>query len=402
MEIERKENESYLAFAERVYHALNDGLITYEEWSEALFGEQIYTTENLRRCSVFFKHFIDRIREDGPVDEISVDKLTDLKIAQEELIKERKKLQTVNSEAQEYYRTLARNELFNEKIIEAINNLPPLNLSSYSNFKTNNSFTGLLCVSDLHAGSTYEIRGLYDEIINKYDFDIMTNRMMRLVSDMIADDVEEKCDDLVIGILGDVFENILRTSSLTKLKEPVVDTVIKTSEFLCEWITEIYNRSQKPIKVITVGGNHDTVSFLNSKPRLEEENLTKIVVKFMQERFKNVEEIEVLPFTDAAFANIRGTTVMFEHGEGDLQQTVEFYSNLYGMEVDEIYSGHLHRPESKAIGVSDTGDRMIYRVGSICGIDTYAKKLRKSARPSAYFALYNEDGHNWSKNYYLR
>lgn len=46
-------------------------------------------------------------------------RVEEIKRAQEELIKERKRLQTVNLEAQEYYRLVGRNGLFNEKIIDA-------------------------------------------------------------------------------------------------------------------------------------------------------------------------------------------------------------------------------------------------------------------------------------------
>lgn len=94
---------------------------------------------------------------------------------------------------------------------------------------------------------------------------------------------------------------------------------------------------------------------------------------------------------------------MLEHGEdSNLQTTLEYFSNLYNIDIDEVIAGHFHRPESKAVGVTELGDRMIYRVGSICGCDAYSKKLRKAARPSAYFALYEKElGHTWSKNYYL-
>ena len=74
----------------------------------------------------------------------------------------------------------------------------------------------------------------------------------------------------------------------------------------------------------------------------------------------------------------------------------------YNVTVDEIICGHLHRPESKSVGIADVGDKIITRVGSICGVDPYAKKVRCAARPSCYFALYDEEnGKTWSRNYYL-
>ena len=172
---------------------------------------------------------------------------------------------------------------------------------------------------------------------------------------------------------------------------------------MAQWFVELQRRLGVPIEIVTVGGNHDVNRILGQQPQLEEENLGKIVVEFLKLRLNQCPNIQVDDYTDVAIKTIGPVNVMFAHGEDkDLATTIEYFSNLYNVDADEIYAGHLHRPESRAIGVTDIGDRMIYRVGSICGCDTYSKRLRKSARPSAYFALYEkEQGHTWSKNYYL-
>ena len=62
----------------------------------------------------------------------------------------------------------------------------------------------------------------------------------------------------------------------------------------------------------------------------------------------------------------------------------------------------MHRPESMSIGITELGDRVVNRVGSICGVDPYSKKIRKAARPSATVAIYTEDeGKTWQRQYYL-
>ena len=401
--MKKKTDESYLSYSQRVTQALYDGQISLSQWCELLLDEEIYGEENLRRCSLFFKKFLEQLdrEEDKEFDENS--RLAELKAAKEEVIKERKKLQTANLEYQENFRNQARIEMFDEKVVEAIGRLKPIEAKTFIHRNSSDNSTGLLCISDLHAGSTYEIRGMYGEIVNKYDFDTMKERLFKLSSYIDADFYNMDYDNLVIAICGDLFENMLRITSLTKLKEPVIDTVINTSEFLSQWVADLCNRLGIPVKVIIIGGNHDTCSFLGSKPRFEEENLAKLVQKFMEIRFENIEDVEIAPYSDAAVETIQGVNIMFEHGVGNnLQETIDFYSNLYNVDIDEIYSGHLHRPESKAVGVTEYGDRMVYRIGSICGFDTFAKKLHKAARPSAYFALYEEEvGHSWSKNYYL-
>ena len=395
------ETQNYLSLVKSATNALENGKINYADWAKAVIGEELYGQENLRRCSIFFNKFLSHLdkAEIGDIDD--AEKLQEIKDAKEDLIKERKKLQAVNVQAQEYYRERARSELFNEKIEEAIKNLEPIKVKTIKHTYKNLGKTGLIAVSDLHAGSTFEVMGLFNEMVNSYDFDIMKSRMEKLIGLIEADAIEY--DNIVVAICGDLFENAIRTSSLMKLKEPVIDTVIKTSEFLCQWISEIANSLEVPIKVVTIGGNHDQLSILGMKPRPEEENLTKIVAKFMELRFEGCESIKIEPYAETTVINIRGVNVMFDHGtDANLENTVRYFSNIYNIDVDEIIAGHLHQPESKAIGISDVGDKMIYRVGSIVGVDPFSKKIRKASRPSAYFALYDGDnGHTWSRNYYL-
>ena len=408
---QKKNDETYLSYVERACQELLDGSISYQEWAEAVINEKMYGEENLRRCFQFFNKFIQRLDQEE-LKELNDDKrVQTIKRAKDELEKERKKLQTQNQELQQGIREQARAEMFNEKIVDAIKSLPPMPTKMrigcpFTKVRKDIEQTGLLVVSDIHAGSVYEVHGLYGEIVNKYDMDTMKARMNKL-SDLMIKEYEDSItvdyDRLVIAFTGDIFENMLRMTSLTKLKDPVIDTVIETSEFLSQWVNQVASRLGVPVKVIIIGGNHDTCSFLGSRPRFEDENLAKIVQKFMEIRLEGCPEIEIAPYSDTGFETIYGTNILFEHGEdSNLQTTLEYFSNLYNVDIDEIYSGHLHRPESKAVGITEIGDRMIYRVGSICGTDTYAKQVRRAARPSAYFALYDENnGHTWSRNYYL-
>ena len=399
MKIERKSGESYLSFVERATNALSDGLIDCQQWGRVVIGEDLYSEENTRRCARFFSQFIQNLENDKIEQIDDVDKVEEIKQAMIELKAERIKLQTANLEYNANARAEARGDLFQERIVEAINRLDPVKVKHIEVSSVKEKI-GLLCLSDFHAGSTYEVKGLYGEVVNKYDFEIMKNRLWRLIGMIEADDVV--IDELVVANLGDFFENVLRLSSLAKLREPVVDTVIKFSEFMAQWLIEIQDRLKVPITVVTVGGNHDINRILGQQPQLEEENLGKIVVEFLKLRLGQCENIKVEDYTDVAVRTIGPVNVMFTHGEDkDLVTTIEYFSNLYNVDADEIYAGHLHRPESKGIGITDIGNRAFYRVGSICGIDPFAKRIRQASRPSAYFAIYGEDGHGWSRDYIL-
>ncbi len=382
--------------------------ITIQEWVSRILGEEwrnIYSDEYCRRAEKFFSLFIEKFDEtsleitDNDVLKIIIQKEADLK-------REKEKIRQEKNQLAETYRWQARNELFQEKILNAIEKLEPLKSIKSNQIENNlilqngNNNTALLCLSDFHAGSVYEVKGFHNEIINKYNFEIMENRLHKLSYKIINDN--KNYNKMVIAILGDAFENVLRLSSLMKLREPVLDTVIKFSEFLSRWIVNLQLNLKIPIKVICVGGNHDVQRLLGEKPSLEEENLMKIVVEFLKLRTQLFENIEIADYSDATIENINGSSILFEHGEDkDLTTTINYFENLYHTQIDEIYSGHLHRPENKSIGLSTFGDRQINRVGSICGLDPFGKKCRVASTPSAYIAIYTDEGKDWNKTIYL-
>lgn len=397
----RNNEENYLAFVERSTEALANGEINFNEWSQDLIDEVPYSDETLRRIAIFVEKFLAKL-ESEELKGLERDRVSELRKAKAELERERIKFRQEKNEANEERRHEARNDLYHERIVEAIEKLEPIRIPNATldclTFPVKQ--TALLLASDFHAGSNFEVKGIYGEVVNAYNFDIMEARMWSFLRQFLEED--RIYDNIVVGFLGDFLENVLRISSLQKLREPVVDTTIRLGEFLANWLCKLLAEVKVPITVISVGGNHDVQRLLNSKPQFEDENLGKLVVEFIKLRLQNVTGIEVKDYQEIAIENIRGTTIAFAHGEDkDLETTINYFSNLYNYDIDEIYCGHFHRPESKSIGITEIGDRIINRIGSICGTDTYAKKCRVSARPSAHVAFYTDEGKTWSRNYYL-
>lgn len=379
---------------------LEDKIIDYQDWAEIVLGpdyKDCFGDEYLRRACKVFSIFLKNA-ENQADDE---DNSEELKQLLDKIKTERIKISTANLEYNAIQRAEARNNLFNEELIRAIGRLEPLKIPEHENtYGLDSESTLLITLSDFHAGSTFKISGLYGETVNEYSYDIMWHRLYNLIDQIEADCIDFK--DCKVAILGDCFENIIRSSSLLKLREPVIDTVIKFSEDMCRWLLHLRMKLGADIEVITVGGNHDIVRNLESRPSFEDENLTKFAVAYMKQRYEGIAGVEIDDYQEIAVKNIRGTNVMFCHGEDkDLSTTMDYFSNLYNVDIDEGYGGHLHRPESKAIGITEVGDRVFTRVGSIVGIDTFAKKIRVSARPSVYVALYTDNGKTWSRNYYL-
>lgn len=396
-----------MTYLEKIVKATNDvddRKLSIQDWIGQVLGNEymnVYSDDYCRRAEKIFSLFVEKLNQEE-INGLSLDLVKQIHDAKDELEKEKIKLRQEKIELNERYRYNARNEIFEDRVIAAIQQLKPIDykLPKDINVPRVNS-TGLLCISDFHVGNEYEIKGMYNEVINKYNFDVMKNRMWYLLRQIEEDDIAY--DNLVIAVCGDLFENVLRPSSLIKLKEPVLDTVINFSEFMANWFVEIQRQLMIPINIVSVGGNHDIQRLLTSKPCFEDENLTKLFVHILKLRLQNCEDIYIDDYTDVAIKTIRRTNIMFIHGEDkDLQTTMEYFEHLYNVSIDEIIAGHLHSYESKTVGVADVGDRTVTRIGSICGINPYAKKLRVGARPSAYFALYDDDnGKTWQRNYYL-
>ena len=393
MDIERLPNEGYVEYAHRLTDAVNDGIMNWQEWSDAIVGYGAYSGETCVKNGRFFKKFLEKCDSEH---ENSLEKMQF----------ERKKIQDSVRELNEERRAKARNELITERIEAAISRLPKIEVQRHV-AKNDPCIeqTALLLFSDVHAGSTYEIRGLHGEIINAYDWDIMKQRMEQILYNMeyaISHDGME-FDNIIVGGLGDWVEGILRESSLVKLREPVIDTIIRFSEYYAQWLANLYEICGCPMKVVTIGGNHDVARMLTSKPQFDGENFGKLIREFIAIRLKDIDGIVIKPYAEFDVEDICGSSVGFAHGtDKDLANAMDYFSNLYDIDVDELYAGHYHGNSQTTNGVSVLSDRLCTRIGSICGLDTFSHKIRKASKPGYYFAIYSAFyGKTWERKYYL-
>lgn len=379
---------------------LEDKIIDYQDWAEIVLGpdyRDVYSSEYLRRASKVFSIFLKNANEqevdsgDGGLQE-----LLDTK---EQIIKERKKLQAVNSQAQEYYRTLGRSELLIEQLKESIAELEPVKVQHIIHTNPTEK-VGLLVVADAHYDSNYIVSGLFGETVNTYNRDIFKTRMWCLLAKIDADDLD--IDKLKIVFNGDSLEGLLRMTSLTKLRQPVVKSTVEFAEFVSQWIIEAHNRLGVPVDVAFVPGNHTVCRYLSQKPEFPEENLEFIIHAFVKMRLEGCVDIKVEPYDDVYFTTVFNENLLFAHGETrDLESLMKYFEDLYNVTIDACYGAHFHSEASKSVGVGNVGSKRVIRVPSICGTDPYARSIQKNNRAGAYFACFDEDGECFNKIYYL-
>lgn len=413
--MERLKDESYLSYAKRLTNALEDKMIDYPEWGDLLLAqENTYNSDNLRKASYVVSKMLKRLDDNIDITEDSAKKeLEDMKF---ELIKERKKIQRINLEYHANARYLGDHELYVEMVREAIERLNPIRIVP-TKVKTKPTVgTGLLIVSDQHYGKEFKLKGLDGEVVNEYSPEIFKARMWKLLSDFENDYkkvLNTEYDKLIIADLGDNIEGILRISGIQKLKVGVIDSAIEYADFMATWICEVYNRLKIPVEYSIVGGNHSLLRLLSSKKDFDGENMVKTIHAHIEQKVKIAclaaeletgikPQIKIDEYSEVIFKDLHGTNALMYHGENkNLKEDMDFFENYYQVDIDVIYTGHLHSFVSTANGYGAFGDRELIRVPSIVGIDDFSVSIRKSARAGSYFTIYNDNGKSFSKIYYL-
>ena len=402
--MDRKKNESYLSFSKRVTRALSNKTISYKEWAKSLLNENIYGEENTRRCFVFFEKFLSILENDEINNIQDENKLQEILIAKKELEKERKKIQTINLEYNQYVRDISRFELFNEKIKEAIDNMPALIFSNTIQDQFNSKQTAVLCISDAHNGVEINMQTVFNEPINIYSPDILKKRLNKL-ADIVIKDYKNNFNykKLIVFDLGDGIQNILRLSDIAKLKTGVIDSVLQYAEMISQFLNKIQNELNIQIEFSCLGGNHSELRLISTGKNWESENLGKVIREFIALRLKDNQNIKVDPYSDFSFKQIEGINILAIHGDDSKKNIneISYWEQYHNITIDILLMGHFHHQEQISLGYSPTGDKEIIIVPSLIGIDEFSRKNRKLARAGAKFILFEDNNKTWEKVIYL-
>lgn len=389
----RNDNESFISYCQRLTDALNNKEITYTEWAKGVVGDTNYGDESLRRASVIFNLFLEKLSKETLKDITDEDLINKIKLEEHQLSKERKKLQTENLIYNNHLRDEARKDLFDDKIYDALNNLPSFDMTPININRENEDATGVICISDAHYGSEIELKSLFGEVVNVYNPTIFKARLKKLAGRIIEDYERFKYQRLIVFDIGDCIENILRISSLQKLKIGMVDSAIEYAEIMSNWIVGLRNALAIPIKYSAVVGNHDICRILASKPDFPEENMAKVIVELIKLRLKNCDGITVADYGECQFESIYGENILVYHGNRSQDERIEmsFWENYNDIPIDLLIMGHRHSKSEKTVGYGNYGDKEVIYVPSIVGADSYSKSIRKISKAGAKFILFEED-----------
>lgn len=314
-------------------------------------------------------------------------KLSELDKKTMEMEKEKIKLQRTKLDIKRWLRNQAKFDLMVEHIENAIVNLEPINVPKL-NIRPSGKKTAIIGLADIHYGKRILIRGLYDEIINRYDADIFEDRMWELYHEIVRISNKEELDEVHIVNLADAVDGLLHIKQLQEAEFGVIDSVMKLSEFLAIWLNELSKHVF--VNYHSTLGNHPEVRPLNTKAgELDKENMERIIHEFIRLRLSNNQNINIHACDKVSFMNIFGLNILSVHGQlekGNLENSLKDYMIMYKTPIDILLSGHLHSNKSQNIGI----DVEVIQFNSICGADDYGFKIHKTSNAGTRMLILEE------------
>lgn len=313
--------------------------------------------------------------------------LQEITLAQRELEKERKKIQTEKLEYNKWLREEARDEMITEKICSSIATLPPVKVPEYIKPVHNNK-SYLLTLADCHYGIEFFIKDFFGNIINEYSPEIFEDRMWDLYNQVVEIIHDRGIEELNVWELGDGIQGLLRLNSqLMQLRYGVIDSATRYGDFLAKWI----NALSKHVRVkfqMTMDSNHNQLRLCGApKNAFADENMSKVIMLMIKYQLADNPNVTIIENpTGMNFGMFSTYQVLGIHGEvKDLGKALNDYSRAYDTPISYIIGAHIHHLVSKEMGINAEA----LSIRSMIGVDPYGMSLLATSNAGA--SLYEFD-----------
>lgn len=310
---------------------------------------------------------------------------------------ERQKLRDLQREINNTKREMSRTELLMETIRESVKTLPEVKYVPYSlpySEKSKHNRELIIALGDIHYGAEFTVHDPYGKVYNEYNPEVFDRRMKNLLNRYIEIQSREHCPTVHIFLVGDLMDGMLRQSQLMRLRYGVIESTIKLSEYIAQWIMNIASYAST-CYVHSVMGNHSEIRPLGSKKGdFEDENMEKIIYWYLKERLSEVDCI-VCEGDCRRYhvADVCGYKFLLLHGDEskNITEVASDLINIYGMRIDYFVCGHKHRESEYPTGATSDGSSVVIRVPSICGTDRFAQTKLFGGKAGATIIIM-EDG----------
>lgn len=390
IDLKKKTDENERQYIWRLASSKDSGLLdmTWEELAD-VFNKELREEDKEYNSSAYRKPYQQAKEYYQDVFSKMVDAgySKELQVQKRELEKIKKQVQTEKLEYNQWLREEARDELITEKIVSAINNLPPLTIPDVIP-AIHNKREGALAFGDEHFGVEFEILGLHGEVLNSYSTEIFKDRMWDLLNQTIEIVKKEDFSKIHVFSMGDFTDGLLRVGQLFKLKYGVVQGTVMYADFICNWLNELTKHVNVEFQMVY--GNHSELRMLGQpKGTFKDDNMGLVVYESIKNRLSNNPNFILTKNpTGLIFANVAGYNVLGIHGEvKNMENALKDFSNTYKTQIDVLLAGHLHHSKSESIGIN----KDVINVPSIIGVDTYSMSLNKTSNAGATFVVFEEN-----------
>lgn len=384
-------DESELQYIWRMCSAKDAGVIelTWTELAEILnkelvddeseyLGESAYR-KKYQQAKAFYDEVFSRMVSEEYHDQIAE--------RERALQKTLYKVQTEKLEYNRWLREDARDELFEEKVIESIRKYSNVSNQPRAIDVVHGNRAGVLVIADCHFGKEYKIYGLLNEVINEYSPEIFYSRMEQVFNETLEQVKKEGLSVIHIYNLGDSVEGFIRNSQLWSLRWGVIDSATIFGNYMGDWLRAL--SSKVSVVYHQTDGNHDELRLLDGKKGQHLcESAGKIIkncIVLKNEGNPNFKFVENK--TGFIFDNICGYNILGIHGEAkNLAQAIMEFDNIYDTKISYLIAGHKHHGEFKNCGVR----KGCIGVGSIIGSDEFSMSIRQCADATASFIVFEE------------
>ena len=360
---------------------------TDQDWSEICeFFNLDINAETLRKAGVGIKLAADA----GLLSENSAPS-----IEKDTGYIERQKMRDLSRQINTIYRSESRSELLREEIEEAVKRLPAFTIHFSDNkiVPDDNSKSLVVAFGDFHYGADILVKGLYGETINEFNHEVFEGRMNELFEEIIRICEKEHIGKINLMIVGDLVDGMLRQNQQMRLEYGIVESTMKLSEYLSAWVDALTSFVEVSVHAST--GNHSEIRPLRSKNReFEEENVEKIILWYLDARLCENKRV----YIDSEckrynLVEVEGYNFLLLHGDGEkeVDQIAKETINLYNEKIDFFICGHKHKEQEYPIGMTNSGNSIVIRVPSICGVDKYAQSKGYGGKPGAIAMVIEKD-----------
>ena len=310
----------------------------------------------------------------------------EIRLAKQELQKEKVKLSDERVEFNRQVREQARKESFEDMIKRVIcENVEPIDFNNFGNNTTSFNQNGrdlLVHITDIHTGIEINAFNIeFNQDVLKMRIEYYTKRIIDIAESQGA----ENCYIVVSEILSGIIHNNLRLQNNMDLMEQFK----YISDLLSEMFISLSSKLNS-VHVYTVEGNHSRI-MQNKEDSLQGENFDILLPFYLKARLQNYSNIIIHEndvCKDIAMFEVRGNLVMASHGDKDSPSSVvQNFTMMFGKKPDIVMLGHRHVNSMETVY-----DTKVIQSGCISGNDEYALSIRKTNKPEQVVTVVDEDG----------